>query len=294
MRCPYCGRKNPNDARRCIRCGRRLNGVRERRREQKILILGILLIILILAAGIAAMLGMSKILKSGEENSNQPQKVKIVTTPKPATKDSSEREIREAQKGGEAPVPDPDLQVTSPPIPTEPPQEPSPAPDLVTAALADDNRKDEIASMGYSLVEVSSAEAASTIQQDGVDNSPIVLTDGYQWSSWQEGVDGDGIGENITLHFDKTYNVKFLVLRLGNWYSSGAYYAPNGRPQTMTFELGTRKFQVTFPDEMKEFCVELSEEVEASSLKMTIDGVYKGTQYDDTCINEVDLYGAPQ
>nr|WP_027870391.1 hypothetical protein [[Eubacterium] cellulosolvens] len=271
-----------------------MNGVRERRREQKILIFGILLIILILAAGIAAMLGMSKILKSGEDNSNQPQKVKIVTTPKPETQDSSEREIREAQKGGEAPVPDPDLQVTSTPVPTEPPQEPTQSPDLVTAALVEDDRKAEISTMGFSIVNVSEAEATSTIQQLGIDNSPYVLTDGTQGSSWQDGVDGDGIGESITFRFDKTYNVKFLVLRLGNWYSSGAYFESNNRPQTMTFELGTRKFQVTFPDEMKEFCVELSEEVEASSLKMTIDGVYKGTQYDDTCINEVDLYGAPQ
>jgi hypothetical protein len=240
------------------------------------------------------MFGVSKILKDEDDKSGQPQKVKIVTTPKPATADSSEREIREAQKGGEAPKPDPDLQVTSTPVPTQPPQPQTPSPETVTATLADSARKGEISQMGYSAVTVARAEASSTIQQDGVDNSPHVLTDGTQGSSWQDGVDGDGIGENVTFHFDKTYNVRFLVLRLGNWYSGGSYYAANNRPQTMTFELGSRKFQVTFPDEMREFCVELSEEVEASSLKMTIDGVYKGSEYDDTCINEVDLYGAPQ
>ena len=56
-------------------------------------------------------------------------------------------------------------------------------------------------------------------------------------------------------------------------------------------DLGDQSFDVTFPDEQREFCVEFSKEVPASSLKMVIDSVYQGTDYADTCINEVDVYG---
>ena len=148
--------------------------------------------------------------------------------------------------------------------------------------------------MGFSQVTVASASASSTIQQDGIDNTPHVMTDGSTYSCWQEGVDGDGLGENVTYQFDREYKVKFLVLRLGNWYNAGDgidYYTRNNRPEKMTFILGDQSFDVTFPDEQREFCVEFSKEVPASSLKMVIDSVYQGTDYADTCINEVDVYG---
>jgi hypothetical protein len=48
---------------------------------------------------------------------------------------------------------------------------------------------------------------------------------------------------------------------------------------------------VEFPDEMKEYCIEFSEEVNASALQLTVVEVYPGTEFDDTCICEVDTYG---
>ena len=163
-----------------------------------------------------------------------------------------------------------------------------------SAELVDDNRKSEMTLMGFSKATVASASATSTIQQDGIDNTPHVMTDGSVYSCWQEGVDGDGLGESVTYQFDREYKVKFLVLRLGNWYDAGDgidYYTRNNRPEKMTFTLGDKSFDITFPDQKTEFCVELSEEVPTSSLQMVIDSVYKGTDYEDTCINEVDVYG---
>ena len=87
--------------------------------------------------------------------------------------------------------------------------------------------------------------------------------------------------------------MRFIVLRLGNWYSDGwtDYYIRNNRPKQIMFSLGGREFTVEFPDEMKEYCIEFSEEINASALQMTIVDVYAGTEYDDTCICEVDTYG---
>ena len=151
----------------------------------------------------------------------------------------------------------------------------------------------ELEQEGYTKLTMTGAEASSQIYQAGVDNSPYVLYDGQDWSSWQEGdLESEGLGENITLTFDGEHAVRFIKVRLGNWYGEdNYYYEANNRPETITFELGEESFSITFPDERKEHIVELSKDVTASQLKLTIDSVYKGSIYDDTCINEVTIYG---
>lgn len=274
MRCPYCGEQNPDTARRCSRCGRRLDKVRVKKRERQLLLMGIILILVILAAGIGAMFGISKFLKDGQNNT--PQKVTIKATPTP-----DEESVTSSSSS---------VSVSST---SEPSVTPGAEEDKLTASLVDASRQSQIDLLGYSQVTVASADATSTISQAGIDNTPHVLYDGSKDSSWQEGVDGSGIGESVTYHLDQVCKVRFLVLRLGNWYGSDDNYTMNNRPKTMTFEFGDQSVQVTFPDEKKEFCVELSKDVETSEIKMTIDEVYKGTDYDDTCINEVDVYGVP-
>lgn len=236
--------------------------------------MGIILILVILAAGIGAMFGISKFLKDGQNNS--PQKVTIKATPTP-----EEESVTSSSSS---------VSVSST---SEPSVTPGAEEDKLTASIVDASRQSQIDLLGYSQVTVASADATSTISQAGIDNTPHVLYDGSKDSSWQEGVDGSGIGESVTYHLDQVCKVRFLVLRLGNWYGSDDNYTMNNRPKTMTFEFGDQSVQVTFPDEKKEFCVELSKDVETSEIKMTIDEVYKGTDYDDTCINEVDVYGVP-
>ena len=83
MRCPYCGHDNSGNARRCENCGKSLERAKEKRREQRILIYAILLIILIAVGGVAAMFAVSDVLNSGTAEIDQPQKVTIVSTPTP-------------------------------------------------------------------------------------------------------------------------------------------------------------------------------------------------------------------
>ncbi|MCC6095239.1 MAG: zinc-ribbon domain-containing protein [Eubacterium sp.] len=277
MRCPYCGEDNPDDARRCSRCGRRLDKVRVRKREKQLLVTGVVLVAVILAAGIGAMFGISKLLKNTEKD--EPQKVTIHATPTPT-------EAVAAASSSESSSASVEVVASSSTFSSS-------ENDAVTASIVDEDRESQIDLLGYSQVTVSNATATSTISQDGIDNTPHVLYDGSKDSSWQDGVDGDGIGESITYQLDQVYKVRFLVLRLGNWYNTDDNYTMNNRPKTMTFEIGDQSVQVTFPDEKKEFCVELSRDVKASEIKMIIDAVYKGTAYDDTCINEVDVYGVP-
>lgn len=142
----------------------------------------------------------------------------------------------------------------------------------------------------YYKLRVADASASSVIVQEGTDNSAIKAADGSERTSWQEGVDGDGIGESLTLILAKSYKVKYLSLQLGNW-NSDEYYEGNNRPKELEITVGAVTQTVTFPDGKTEYWLELSGEATASEIEMVIQSVYSGSQWEDTCIAEIGVYG---
>ncbi len=149
---------------------------------------------------------------------------------------------------------------------------------------------------GYSQVKVSSASASSTLRQGikGITNDAMVMFDGNDKTSWQESASGHGIGESVSIRFNGTYNVKYIAFKIGNWRwdkGSGVRYRENNRPKTVTLDFGTHYATVTFSDSQTVQYVELSEEVNASEMRVILEDVYLGTKDDDTCINEITIYG---
>lgn len=136
------------------------------------------------------------------------------------------------------------------------------------------------------------AYGSSNVVQKGskIDNSAWSAFDGDTITSWQEGRDGDGIGEFIGIGFDRTYQVKVITVLLGN-HRSAELYVKNNTPRTLTFQVGGQEFQATFPNEMQRFALEFSQPVEASDIRITVNDVYKGTVYADASIAEVEVYG---
>ena len=142
----------------------------------------------------------------------------------------------------------------------------------------------------YRQVRVASAEASSVIQQtNGAVNTPMMIFDENIETNWQEGVDGPGLGEWIDAKLSQESQVKYLTFKLGNWKTSRYYYG-NNRPSKMTITVGEFSQQVEFRDQWEEFCLEFSRPCEAESLRMTIDEVYVGTDWDDTCITDMRIY----
>ena len=137
---------------------------------------------------------------------------------------------------------------------------------------------------------VIAANASSTISQEGTSNSPILLFDGKDATNWQEGVDGYGISETISFSFDDFYKVKYIGFKLGNW-KTDRYYVGNAKPKTMTLAFGDYVGPVTFTGERKVEWVEVNNAVKANSMRVSIDDVYPGTQWEDTCITEIMVYG---
>ena len=75
-----------------------------------------------------------------------------------------------------------------------------------------------------------------------------MMLDGNLETSWQEGVDGSGIGEQVTFYLDRVYEVNYLAFNLGNWRTDD-YYRQNNRPETLKITMNGRETLVEFPDE---------------------------------------------
>lgn len=134
------------------------------------------------------------------------------------------------------------------------------------------------------------AYASSVVEQEGYNNSAMVAVDGLLESSWQEGVSGNGEGEYLELYLHGAQPIKYLVLNLGNWRSSDWFY-DNNRPKSLTIQVGDYTTTQEFPDGQIEQCIEFSQPIPASKIRLTINSVYEGRDWQDTCIAEVRAYG---
>lgn len=161
------------------------------------------------------------------------------------------------------------------------------------AVLMEHKKEIEVLAENYYRIyedKVADYSASSEIQQDnGVINPPIYAMDGDEQTNWQEGVDGPGIGEFVSYRFDREYKIQALTLKLGNWKDEQYYYG-NNRPSSLILTLGEESWTVDFPDEWEEFGVRFTSSVQTDTLKVAINGVYEGTEWDDTVIAEIGVW----
>jgi hypothetical protein len=136
------------------------------------------------------------------------------------------------------------------------------------------------------------ATASSYLKEsDGTEYPPENLN---AWNaSWVEGVEGDGIGESITLSLKKPANVTQVGLRNGFAKSRELYFANNRPAQFKVSVNGADPFKIDVPDEFLEterFWFDLPKSSAlVKTIRFEISAVYSGTQYQDTAISAIDL-----
>ena len=241
------------------------------REEKKIIVMGVILACIVLVAGVGAYFAVTHFMKSDSSGDKSSAQAVTTLTPTPSVSESG-------SQGSSSKT------TTPTPTPTATPTEKA---EKVTASLLSDS---DARPSGYSKLTVKDAKASSNVVQEGYDNSVKMLLDGDETSSWQEGAAGDGIGEYVRLNLGSEKEVRYITLKLGNWRDMDRYQM-NNRPKQLTIWLDDESYTLTFPDEKKEFCVILSDECQVSTIQIYIDSVYKGTEWDDTCISEVGIYG---
>ncbi len=280
MRCPNCDCENEQDSQFCGNCGAPLTpsgptgqgpagagleGRENGRKKSKAPLIIIAVLVVAVIAGVIGFVVYSRFAESRRQEEIREEQMEAEQEQK-----EEEQEAREEQEEQE-------MEQTAPPQ------------DGIWTAY----NTAAPASLGESYkLPVSQATATSVIDQEGHDNSAAMVLDGRDETSWQEGVDGPGIGEGLTFSLDRNYEIEYLSFKLGNWRSDEFYYE-NHRPMTLKVIMGGQETLVDFPDEKTEQWVKIDGDCETSEIQIEIVEVYQGTSavWDDTCIAEIGIYG---
>lgn len=140
------------------------------------------------------------------------------------------------------------------------------------------------------------ATASSTLAAQGKHHYEVENIKGHseEGSPWAEGVEGDGIGESITLNVKRPLPLYGILIRPGYWnYGDVNAWKKNNRVAALEITLNDeRTFTETIPDEtfQEPYLIRVRDYPKpVNKIKLVIKGVHRGTQFRDTCISKVEL-----
>ena len=114
---------------------------------------------------------------------------------------------------------------------------------------------------------------------------------------WAEGAEGDGIGESITLNVKRPLPLYAILIRPGYYeYDREDPWWKNNRVAQLEVTLNDEHtFTESIPDERFEnpYLIRIRDYSKpVNKIKLVIKGVYRGTEFRDTCISLVELRAA--
>jgi len=121
---------------------------------------------------------------------------------------------------------------------------------------------------------------------------PINILDGNFRNTWCEAVDGDGIGEAVTVEFSEP--VSFDEIQVVNGFATKESWAINNRIKTLQItQVAGEHFQrksYELKDGIKNWqSIKFELPQTAQTIEFKIMDVYRGTKYRDTCLDDVRL-----
>jgi hypothetical protein len=142
------------------------------------------------------------------------------------------------------------------------------------------------------------ATASSTLAPQGKRNYDVVNIKANpqreEETPWAEGVEGDGIGESITLDVKRPLPLYGILIRPGYYeYGRDDAWWKNNRVAQLEVTLNDEHtFTENIPDERFEnpYLIRVRDYTKpVNKIKLVIKGVHRGTQSRDTCISLVEL-----
>ena len=123
-----------------------------------------------------------------------------------------------------------------------------------------------------------------------------MAADGALKTGWVEGVAGPGVGEWIQLSFPGSIEVHYINLDIGYDRDTDLFYANNRiKRATLIFSSGER-IEWTFSDTRGMQMIALARapgpNIETTFVKVVIEEVYPGSRHNDTCLAEIEVWGA--
>jgi hypothetical protein len=142
------------------------------------------------------------------------------------------------------------------------------------------------------------ATASSTLAPQGKRKYDVVNIKGDPsreiQSPWAEGVEGDGIGESITLNVKRPLPLYGILIQPGYYeYDENEPWLKNNRVAAVEITLNDEHtFTESIPDERFErpYLIRVRDYTKPiNKIKLVIKAVYRGTQFRDMCISLVEL-----
>ena len=116
---------------------------------------------------------------------------------------------------------------------------------------------------------------------------PSMMFDGNRATAWVEGDSDDGIGEGITLHFDRPRSLVGFEI-INGYDKDQKIWTANSRIETVEASTGDGHIEViTLKDVRGSSRFDFDAPVETSWLQLKIESVYPGAKYKDTAISEL-------
>jgi hypothetical protein len=130
---------------------------------------------------------------------------------------------------------------------------------------------------------------ASQTNSYGVTN----LLDGDVTTAWNEGQDGNGIGEWVQFNFSQ--DVVILRIEIANGYQKDDQrYQGNPRVQSLKVEYSNGTSQLVDLLDNKQLQIITPTREPITSVRLVIVSVYPGAEWDDTALSEVRFYKAAE
>ena len=131
------------------------------------------------------------------------------------------------------------------------------------------------------------ATSSSALKESDRVYSASNIVDGDNTTCWADGVSGLGIGESITISFDKNYEINGFRIFNGHQKSEDLFNK-NSRPIALRVIGSDGSNEVySFEDSIYEQDVTFKKPINVNSIKLVIEKVARGSKYEDTCIAEV-------
>ena len=154
---------------------------------------------------------------------------------------------------------------------------------------------------------ISYSKASSELDVESSDNATYYsenLYDSNYKTAWVEGVEGNGVGETISLKLDGTHKISRLIVYNG-FLKTKRRYAINGKVATALIDYGNGNHELynlnimDVPEEdvdfepygMGETEIIPGGDYETDEITITIMGAQAGSKYSDTAISEIEVFG---
>lgn len=154
--------------------------------------------------------------------------------------------------------------------------------------------KPDMSSKDYLIYKEYNNTSSSYLVYKGKSYTVDYINDFKNDTAWNEGIDGDGMGEWVEIKIKTAENspqkINGVLIQNGYNKTKDLYYQ-NNRPKTLKIDVaGHGSFNVEFWDTYNEgFYINLPETYETTGITITILDVFKGSKYNDTCISEAQL-----